>query len=288
MKAQLLIIDPQNDFCWPGLANVPGNTVSDEVKALLPYDILNQGSLLVPGGYDDMDRTAIMIKEHGHKFDDIHVTLDTHHRLDIAHPMFWMDSNGVQPNPFTIITKSDVEKGTWRASIPFFQKHALDYVSKLEANNRYPLCIWPEHCLIGTFGHNVVHPLQIALADWEIKTRGFIDYVTKGSNYTTEHYSAVKADVPDPEDPSTSLNYDLIEILKESDMIAIAGEARSHCVANTIRDIAAEFGPDHVQKMVLLEDAMSDVPGFEDLGNSFMDDMRAMGVKVKTTENLFG
>jgi len=190
--------------------------------------------------------------------------------------------------PFTIISKDDVAKGTWRASIPYFQAHIKEYVAKLEANNRYPLCIWPPHCLIGTYGHNVVQPLQSVLAQWELNSKGFVDYVTKGSNYTTEHYSAVKADVPDADDPSTDMNDKLILALQDSDIIAIAGEARSHCVANTIRDIASEFGADNAKKMVPLEDAMSDVPGFEDLGARFFDDMMMMKVQFKTTENLFG
>jgi DNA-binding transcriptional ArsR family regulator len=37
-----------------------------------------------------------------------------------------------------------------------------------------------------------------------------VDFVTKGSNYWTEHYSAVQADVPDSQDPTTMLNTELI------------------------------------------------------------------------------
>jgi len=292
MKVGALIIDPQNDFVYPGIENIKDNNIPDDImdsiKDYMPEYIVKEGSLLVPGGYDDMVRVAKMIETEGHKFDDIFVTLDTHHYLDIAHPVFWMSGDGkTNPTPFTIITKADVENGVWRASIPFFQQHCLDYVTQLEDNGRYPLCIWPVHCAIGTFGHNVVEPLKVALALWEKKRKGYVDYVTKGSNFKSEHYSAVKADVPDPSDSSTNLNHKLITALKEFDIIAIAGEARSHCVANTIRDIAAEFGDEHVKKMVLLEDAMSDVPGFENLGNDFMEDMIKLGVKVKTTETLF-
>lgn len=33
--------------------------------------------------------------------------------LDIAHPKFWMDGNGLHPKPFTKITAEDVRNGIW-------------------------------------------------------------------------------------------------------------------------------------------------------------------------------
>ena len=44
----------------------------------------------------------------------------------------------------------------------------------------------------------------------------------------------------------------------EADLIFVAGEAGSHCLANTVRDIANNFGDDtYVKKLVLLTDATS-------------------------------
>ena len=79
-----------------------------------------------------------------------------------------------------------------------------------------------------------------ALTEWESRF-AFVDYVTKGSNILTEHYSAVQADVPDPSDASTQINTRLIQTLENADLVAIAGEARTHCLANTVRDIADGF-----------------------------------------------
>lgn len=263
LKLHLLIIDPQNDFCDP------------------------KGALSVQGALDDMKRLSDMIKRIGNKIFDIHVTLDTHHYLDIAHPSFWVSGNDytLHPNPFTIITPDDVDKNVWRAKTPAHQKRAKEYVHKLALNNRYLLCIWPPHCLIGSWGHGVIQPLYDTLLEWE-KKYGWVDYVTKGSNMYTEHYSAVKADVFDPEDPSTDINKRLVDILQDGDMVVIAGEAKSHCVANTVRDIAAEFGDIHTKKIILLEDAMSNVPGFEKLGEDFFSDMRSMGVTITKTTQL--
>ena len=111
-----------------------------------------------------------------------------------------------------------------------------------------------------------------------------VDFVTKGSNYKTEHYSAVQADVPDIEDTSTMLNTRFIGMLEKADEILISGEALSHCVANTIRDIANNFGEENIKKFILLEDASSNVTGFENLGEEFVKEMVSRGMKKTTTE----
>lgn len=262
MNLQFLIIDPQNDFANP------------------------KGSLFVAGADQDSVRLAAMLKRHADKIDDIHVTLDTHHWVDIAHPIFWMDSNGKHPQAFTQITEDDVLNGKWQTTHPAFQQRALEYVKFLKTNARYTLTIWPAHCLIGQWGNNVVAPIAEALNHWENRL-AMVDFVTKGSNMWTEHYSAVQADVPDPEDPSTQLNTRLINTLQEADLIAFSGQALSHCVANTIRDIANNFGDENVSKLVLIEDTTSPVTGFEDLAQQFLTEMKARGMRtVKSTEFL--
>jgi len=257
-QTELLIIDPQNDFCDPN------------------------GSLFVAGANGDMDRIASMIKRLGRSLYDIHVTLDSHHFVDIAHPVFWVDANGKHPNPFTIISDKDVESGAWKTTNPQFQSRGLEYVKSLNSSNRYLLCVWPPHCLIGSSGYAVYGALFDSLLEWE-KNFAMVDYVTKGSNFWTEHYSAVQADVPDPQDPGTMLNTRLIETLEIADEILIAGEALSHCVANTITDIANNFGEDNIKKFILLEDASSNVTGFESLGENFVTDMKKRGMRVALT-----
>lgn len=260
MKIELLVIDPQNDFCNP------------------------DGTLFVPGAVEDMMRLAAMVHRLKDKLDDIHVTMDSHHFVDVAHPIFWMDSKGKHPDPFTIISNEDVKNGVYRTTNPQFQSRMEEYVQILETNSRYPLCIWPPHCLIGSWGYGIVPELFDKFLEWE-KEFAIVDYVTKGSNFWTEHYSAVQADVPDPEDPDTQLNMRLIETLQKADIILLAGEARSHCLANTVRDIANNFGEENIKKMVLLQDATSDVPGFESLGEDFVTEMKGRGMQVSTTEN---
>lgn len=261
-KIELLIIDPQIDFCDP------------------------QGALYVPGAEDDMRRLTGFVRRNATRLDDIHVTLDSHHLIHIAHPIFWKDSNGAHPAPFTSISLSDVENGRRSASRPGMNTRALEYVRALERHGRYALTIWNPHCLIGSKGHAVYPELFDALTEWERARFAFVDYVTKGSNVWTEHYSAVQADVPDATDASTQINTRLIETLQQADTVLIAGEALTHCVANTVRDIGDNFGDDsYIKKLVLLEDATSGIPGFETHAQNFLSEMRGRGMQVTTTTN---
>ena len=137
--------------------------------------------------------------------------------------------------------------------MPSLTRRFIAYTKALETSGKYPLCIWPPHCLIGSVGNTIVPELFATLREWEDKNFGMVDYVSKGSNIYTEHYSAVKAEVPDADDPSTKVNTRLITTLMEADVLVIAGEAGSHCLCNSVRDVATEFGDDkYVGKMVLL------------------------------------
>ena len=262
MQLEFLIIDPQNDF-----SDVPG--------AALP----------VPGASADAERLAGLLDRLGDRIAAIHVTLDTHQLVDISHPIFWRDGNGQSPPPLTQITVADVEQGVWRAFKPEHQPRALAYVRALRDNGRYTLTIWPPHCLVGTWGHGVIPVMAGALRRWEETCFAQVNYVTKGHNPWTEHYSAVRADVPDPADPGTQINTPLIQVLEKAEVVALSGQALSHCVANTVRDIADCLGPEGVRKLVLVEDTSSPVPGFEDLAQQFLAELRQRGMKmVKAAE----
>ena len=259
MQVQLLVIDPQIDFCDP------------------------HGALSVAGADGDMARLAQMVHRLAPRLDQIHVTLDSHHLVDIAHPLFWQDERGNSPAPFTIISAEDVDTGRWKAAQPEARDRTAAYVQALARHGRYPLCIWPPHCLLGSRGHAVLPVLFEALLDWE-RRGAVVDYVQKGSNIYTEHYSAIQADVPDLSDPSTQVNTVLVESLKQADILAVAGEAGSHCVANTLRDLAAQLGDDRlVSKIVLLRDAVSPVGGFESYEERFVADLTARGMQLSTT-----
>lgn len=271
MNVHLLVIDPQNDFM-----DTPG--------AALP----------VTGAKADMERLAALVDRIGAKLQKIHVTLDSHHLVDIAHPAFWRDCNGNAPDPMTMIPAASIEDGTWTPRRPEFRDYAIDYAKALEAAGKYTMMVWPPHCLIGTNGHNIEATLAAALDRWSAARVRNVDFVTKGTNVLTEHYGALMAEVPMPKDPSTQLNGRFLAMLQEADVIVVAGEASSHCVKATIEQVAANIGAEHVKKFKLLTDCMSPVPAivgadgsvivdFPAMADQFLTDMAALGMELTTS-----
>ena len=282
-KIKLLLIDPQRGFM--------DINVKDEYKNFpLLKDYIKE--LYVDGADEDAKRIAGLIRRGGKEITSITVTLDSHHVNHIANYTSWLilDSNNrwVHPDPFTLVPPEDIESGKIRTRNPALNAYALYYTKALRDNKRYVLCLWPLHCLIGSPGYDIEKNIYAALVEWEIEYGRHVIKVTKGSNYKTEHYSAAMADVPDPQDPTTSLNKNLIDDLENYDEILIAGEASSHCVANTVMDIANHISEEAVKKFIFLEDGSSPVQGFENLETEFIDQMKVKGMKVlKTTEYQF-
>src|SRR6185436_1606772 len=102
---QLLIIDPQNDFCDLPESWCPPDPVTG--ARLAP-------ALPVAGAHADMRRLAALIRAGGEGLTDIAITLDSHHRIDIAHPGFWQRGDGASIAPFTPVTAAQVRAGVFR------------------------------------------------------------------------------------------------------------------------------------------------------------------------------
>ena len=263
LNVHLLIIDPQKDFM-----DDPGS------------------SLPVPGANADMQRAAALIGRIGPKLADIHVTLDSHRVIDVAHPGMWRGEDGKSPNPFTIITPDDVANGVWLPRAPGLRARMLAYAKALAAGGQYPLMVWPEHCKIGTPGHNVQADLLAALEAWERKEFANVHYVTKGSNPFTEHYGALMAEVPDPDDPSTQLNSEVLGMLQDADIVGVMGEALSHCVKSTVDQIARHIGDEHIKKFHIITDCTNPVPqvangpDFPTIASSWLTEMKRQGMTL--------
>jgi len=270
---QLLIIDPQNDFCdlpadWRSSDPLTGNAVAP--------------ALPVAGAHADMLRLADLIQRGAGSISGITVTLDSHHRFDIAHPTFWKTSGGEAVAPFTPITAAQVRGGEYLPREMSALSRTLAYLDALEERGRYTLMVWPVHCEIGSWGHNVHAAVRAAYNRWEEERLAVVRKVGKGSNPWTEHYSAVQAEVPDSDDPDTELNTGLIASLDEADLIVVAGEASSHCVKATTEHIVAHLPSGRPAKVVLVTDCMSPVTGFEAQHAAFLEDMARRGVALKT------
>ena len=237
-------------------------------------------ALPVASAHADMQRLARFIDAAAPRLTAITVTLDSHHRLDIAHPTFWRTGDGRPVAPFTSITVAQVRAGD------FLPRHDDDlprtaYLQELETRGRYTLMVWPIHCEIGSWGHNVHADVRAAYNRWEDAGQHIVRKVPKGTNPWTEHYSALMAEVPDPDDPRTQLNRGLLHALDRAELLLIAGEAGSHCVKATVEDLAQHLPGGKLSRVVLLTDCMSPVPGFNAGQTAFLQRMRELGMQTR-------
>ncbi len=206
--------------------------------------------------------------------------------MGIERPALWQQADGSPVAPFTQISAADVRAGTYRPRPAGALPRVLAYLDALEAGGRYTLMVWPVHCEIGTWGHNVQEDVRQAYNRWEAAALQPARKVLKGMNAWTEHYSALQAEVPDPRDPDTCMNTRLLAALAAGARIVIAGEAGSHCVRATTEHLLERLPSRDAGKLVLLEDCMSPVQGFEAQQQAFLDALRARGAAVTTSDAL--
>jgi nicotinamidase/pyrazinamidase len=256
-KNALLIIDAQYDFCNP------------------------KGALFVPNADEDMKRLSEFILKNKNEIDHICVTIDSHPVNDISHPSFWKDAQGNFPPPFSQITLSEIQTGKWT---PRFEvQKATEYVKNLEAQGQFPHFIWPEHCLIASQGNSLDQQIFNSLHTWATDTGKQYQTAIKGTNPLTEHFGIFMAQIPISDAPETQLNTTLLAQLNEYTCIYVAGEAKSHCVATSIKQ-AMDFAPDLARKMVILEDCMSDVTGLGYLGEPIYKEAKEKGIRFANSE----
>lgn len=269
LRTALLVVDPQNDFCDLPPAWCPIDPASGK-----PH----QPALPVAGAHADLQRVGRFIEAVADRLDTVTVTLDSHHRVGIERPAFWTQHNGQPVAAFTQITAADVRDGRCAPKDSTLVARVLAYLDALEAAGRYRLMVWPAHCEIATWGHNVHANIARACAAWEESRLDTVEYVIKGTNPMTEHYSAIMAEVPN-EDPATCANERLLARMLDCDRLIIAGEASSHCVRATTEHIV-QLGAGRLPQLVMLSDCMSPVAGFEAAQDAFFDAMRAGGARI--------
>lgn len=262
-RSVLLVIDAQNDF----------------------HDKVPMATLPVPGATDDTARIADFIGKVNPS--TIFSSLDSHYSLDIAHPAWWTDATGKMVGPFTLITADDIKNGKYIPRIDY--KRSLSYVEALEANGEFQHFIWPEHCLIGSEGQ-ALHPVYFnAIRNWMNVNSKWVNFINKGVNPYTEHFGIFRANVPLPQDPSTDVNQGIFSTMNDHDVIYLAGQARTHCVANSLRQML-QIAPQLASKLVILEDCMSNVAGLPDDFYKYVDSIYAdaisKGVRVAKSKDI--
>ncbi len=233
-------IDAQVGFCTPG------------------------ASLFVPGAVDDTRRAVEWLYKHLGSITSLFFSLDTHSVHQIFHPAFWQDTSGQAPAPLTVITHSDVKAGIWRPSRAEDLDACLEYTHTLERSGRYVLTIWPYHTLLGGLSHALVPSLMEASIFHSVARGAHTHFETKGRHRLTENYSVLAPEVTHIQgDPVGSFNQTLFDALMSHDRVYVFGQASSHCVLSTLRDMQTHIeatDPSLADRVWILSDAMSPVP----------------------------
>jgi nicotinamidase-related amidase len=235
-RIALVLVDYQHDFTAP------------------------TGTLSVPGAQEDVARLLRWFYASAPRITTIYASLDTHLPAQIFFGAWWSDPrSGAPPPPFTPITADDVLARRWEPlrEAPWSQH----YVQILAQQARKDLMIWPYHTMQGTLGHMLAAPISEAIA-WHSAARGARPvYITKGLTPRTEFYGIFGAEVPDPSDTSSNLNVPLLNQVMQHDRVYIAGEARSHCVLETIRQLVGYLRrqPELLTRLYVLTDCTSSV-----------------------------
>jgi nicotinamidase-related amidase len=196
--------------------------------------------------------------------------------MQIFHPVFWVGENGDHPvGGQTTISAEDVRSGKWRVNpavaedvaggdLAYLKRHAEHYVTTLEERGKFPLLVWPYHALVTGISHALVSAVDEAVFFHTIARQSQAWFEIKGGNPLTEHYSALGPEVMHDPDGRTigEENTTLIENLLQFDHVLIAGQAKSHCVNWTVRDLLSEIERRDAalaRKFYLLEDCTSPV-----------------------------
>ncbi len=267
-KVAVILVDYQHDFVDP------------------------TGTLHVPGSQQDVARFLGWFYANAHKISSIYASLDTHLPFQIFFSSWWKDpQTGEHPQPYTTITVDDVTNIKW---LPIIEPDwSTSYVHQLQQKARKDLMIWPYHTMEGTLGHMLAAPLCEAIA-WHSAARNTQPtYIEKGRTIRTEYYGIFGAEIPDPEDPDSSLNVTLLDAVMKHDRVYVAGEAKSHCVLETERQLVGRFGeqPELLKRLYFLIDCTSSVQhpviDFDALAEAELAAMARQGVqKALSTDSI--
>ena len=254
--------------------------------------IHREGALSVPGAIDDCRRVVEWIYRNVNDISKIFLSLDSHYPLQIFFSTWWRDAAGHHPPPNTIIGAADVEGDRWQ---PLYEADwSRQYVVQLEAQQRKQLMIWPYHTMIGTVGHNLSPSLYEAVCYHSAARGSQPAKLIKGSIPQTEHYSILEPEVKVADHPQGEVNHALLRELAEYDFVYIAGQAKSHCVLETMNSIMRAWAPRpaQIKRLRILEDGMSSVvvPGinFDAMTDAAYQRHRSNGLTFTRTTEAIG
>lgn len=281
-RIDLLLIDVQRDFCHPeGTLYVGGRSGK--------------------GAIEDNQRIAEFIYRNLRQITNIRCTLDSHYNFQIFFPWFWVDQHGQSLAPHTLIkvdgrnakqlVNTDPVGNVLKENVvpnpamtswltdkgyDWLVKQCLWYNEQLAAGNRYMLYLWPPHCIVGSPGHTLSGVVDEARSTHSLARVSQSWTEIKGSNYLTENYSVLRPEVLSTWDGGilAEKNVEFYKELVEADVLIVAGQADSHCVKSTVRDLMEEIldeNPSLARKVYIMTDCMSSVVVRDEQGKILAD-----------------
>src|SRR5215218_3695530 len=147
MRICLVAVDVQNTFCIPAfelfVAGRSGRGAIDDNRRLCEFV------------YRNLDAITQIVP-----------TLDTHQAMQVFHPLWLVDEEGNHPEPYTLVSATDVAAGRWQVDPAvaetlgldpdYAHRHLIHYTRALEKSGKYRLTIWPYHAMLGGIGHALV------------------------------------------------------------------------------------------------------------------------------------
>ena len=269
--------------------NIPSSEAPGQPKTVLTIidnqvDFTNPtiGNLFVPGAVEDIDRLSRFIIANLGNINHILCSLDTHYLFQPFSPMNWMAGTnatihtagpkkgkryekGEHPDQFTIISLEMVNKEVWLPTRKPNRARAM--LEKLEAGKKKQLCIWPWHCILGTPGHALDPSLMEIIYFHAAARNNQYNFTEKGMSQSAEHYGILMAEAQFDDDSTTQLNASIVNEWQNADTVWFAGQAKSHCVLETLSQIVNIFtksSPELLKRLRVLKDCMSSVPDIQD------------------------
>ena len=242
----LLIIDPNNDFAD------------------------SRGSLYVPHADIALKAIAHYIEENNPE--GIAISQDTHRRYHVGHCAYWQ-GEGVKP--FANVRSEDVERGVISPTFAT-KEQALNYLRAMESKGRVHT-LWPEHCLIGSWGWAFPDVLVQAVNAWDNLHHGQrpLHVYQKGEYADAEMFSIfsyVNERTPNEHGKQ------VLDQLAQYDEVVVCGFAKDYCVAESVKDMRND--PRFEGKLRFFDAGMAAINPQSDNLSIYEDCLNTFGAKT--------
>lgn len=275
----------------------------------LSYDQVWAGQLSVPNSWNDTLRIIECDVINMYRTTKHVLSADKHPSLSVTNRYNYSAARnstyggiyyklGETPSVFTVITANNMfhpqhnPSGMW---IPQYDvDKAWDYINRLTKSqitvdpvDVLPLTLWPAHATQETWG-STIDPLiweVVQLHSYSRNTGWHL--IEKGQSPSTEFHGAYEAEVAFKDDLNSQAKISELAMFEDFDLLVYSGQAAGNCFRRTIEqqyNYLLKFDPESINKMIVLSDTTSSIPGTEDGYYRSLESMKKHGLRVMTTD----